>query len=393
MTIRKELIDEMVATGRSAEIAEFDDPVLGPLRLLPGVWSNSDELKGFGFNMMALPFRDGNNGFRVLMNQYDEDLTFAVTDKGVPNRGLNIDPTTGSSDQTIVALDYFQKISQIDSGEFGQSGLNQRFDGQRIHKEPGLWLHMVDHNTSGINIARLGTIPHGNSFLAVGSAPNRKENQDEEDNFVLLEDPSDERLIQLTNALIPDINGVVVGGGENPDEIDLDPIVDPNTGDVIIDYFEPYRHFHENPYKGKIAIPGFGGFDPVHTTELLRHTLVNILLPIGSVKRVMRLQVDSTLDHAAINRFTHSGIINIPFVVRQADATAMNATFLIYEIEDSQTGKIRHFMQYAQNVILDFINRPDGHPGRARWPHVSINTMERIPEMGTERMMERMLLP
>lgn len=393
MTLRKELVDEMVVAGRIAEVADFDDPVLGPLRLLPGVWKNTSALRGFGFNMMALPFSGGANGFRVLMNQYDEDLTFAVTDKGVPNRGLNPDPVTGNADQTIVALDYFQKITQIDSGEFSESGLNERFDGQRIHKEPGLWLHMVDHNTNGINIARLGTIPHGNSFLAVGSAPNRKENDEQEDNFVLLENPSEEQLEQLPSALIPDINGVVVGGGENPDEIDLDPIVDPNTGNVIIDYFEPYRHFHENPYKGKVLISGFSGFDPVHATELLRHTLKEILMPIGNIKRIMRLRVDSTLDHAAVNRFTHTGIVNIPFVVRQADAASMNATFLIYEIQDFETGQDRYFMQYAQNVILDFIGRPDGHPGRARWPHISINTMERVSNVAPEMMIKKILLP
>ena len=169
---KNEVITELAETGRVTSVAEFDDPVLGSLRLLPGVWKNTEELNGLGFNMMALPFVGGTNGFKILMNQYDEDLSFAVTDKGVPNRELNPDPVTGSPDQTIVALDYFQKITQIDSDGFAKSGLHERFDGQRIHKEPGLWLHMVDQNTADINIARLGTIPHENSFLAIGSAPN-----------------------------------------------------------------------------------------------------------------------------------------------------------------------------------------------------------------------------
>ncbi|MEP1933476.1 MAG: hypothetical protein ABJJ37_19560, partial [Roseibium sp.] len=162
-------------------------------------------------------------------------------------------------------------------------------------------------------------------------------------------------------------------------------------GEVLIDYFEPYRHFHENPYKGKIPIAGFGGFDPVHSTELLRLALKEVLIPIGRIKRVFRLRVDSTLDHAAVNRFTHTGIINTPFVVRQADAAAMNSTFLIYEIEDSETGQNRYFLQYAQNVILDFIGRPDGHPGRARWPHVSINTMERVSDVIPEALIDSIL--
>lgn len=180
-------------------------------------------------------------------------------------------------------------------------------------------------------------------------------------------------------------------GGGNPEEIDLEPIVDPNTGQVIIDYFEPYRHFHETPYKGKVNIPGFDGFDPVHTTNLLRHAFENVIKKIGVVKRVQRLHVDSTIDHSGNNRVGHSGILNIPFVVREADATAMNSTFIIYEVEDSETGKSRYFLQYAQNVILDFINRPDGHPGRARWPHVSINTMERVLDTTKEAVIEALI--
>ena len=142
MANKKHLVETITASGRMTEIAEFDDPDLGPLRLLPGTWKNTPMLEGFGFNLMALPFAAGANGYRLLMNQYDETLTFAVTDKGVPNRGLDVDPASGNTDQTIVALDYFQKIRQIDSADFENSGLNKKFDGQLIHKEPGLWLHL-----------------------------------------------------------------------------------------------------------------------------------------------------------------------------------------------------------------------------------------------------------
>jgi len=388
MAIKKQLIERMNESGRTTSIADFDAPELGPLRMFPGIWENTEELKGFGFNMMALPFQQGTNGYRILMNQYKEELNFSVVDKGVPNRGRTIDPETGSHDQTIVALNYFQLITQIDSGDFPGTDLNERFHGKPIHKEPGLWLHMTDHETSNINVARLGTIPHGNSFVAVGRVPNNRADEDSEDNFYFLENPTESELEQLLHPqnprLIPNINGVVVGGGEDPKEIDLEPIVDVVTGDQLIDYFEPYRHFHQSPYKGSEAIPGYDGFDPVHTTQLLRHALKEVIMPIGKIKRVMRLSVDSTIDHAGINRFAHSGIINIPFVVREADAASMNSTFIIYEVQDKETGEIRHFMQYAQNVILDFIGRPDGHPGRARWPHVSINTMERVSNASSE---------
>ena len=184
----------------------------------------------------------------------------------------------------------------------------------------------------------------------------------------------------MANSLIPNINGVVVGGGENPDEKDLDPI-----------YFEPYKFFHENPYQGKVPISGFTGFEPVNTTDLLKLALNEVLFPVGKIRRIMRLAVNSSVDHVGVRRTGHNGIVNIPFVVRQADASAMNSTFLIYEIEDKETGQMRHFMQYAQNVILDFISRPDGHPNRARWPHVSINTMERASEVVPEALAKALL--
>ena len=394
MNLNTTLIQEMVDAGRNVSVPEFDDPTLGPLRMFPGTWRNTEELKGYGFNMMALPLlpdADENqdptkNGFKLLMNQYDEELNFSVVDKGVPNRGSITDPVTQTPDQTIVALNYFQLIKQINSDDFRKTDLHQKFDGDPIHKEPGLWLYMTNHQTTDINIARLGSIPHGNSFLAAGRVRNRKANDEDEDIFAL-ENPD----VNLLQRIIPNINGVVVGGGENPEEIDLDPIVNPATGEVIIDYFSPYRHYHQNPFKGTQDIPGFKGFDPVNSTDLLRHALMNVILSIGTIKRVMRLHVDSTLDHSGVNRFNHNGIINIPFVVRQADATAMNSTFLIYEVEDSNTGKTRHFLQYAQNVILDFIGRPDGHPGRARWPHVSINTMERVADPAPEAMMRGLM--
>jgi hypothetical protein len=180
MTLNKSLIEEMVESGRRIAIAEKDNQKLGPLRWLPGKWENTKELKGFGFNMMALPFAKSPNGYRLLMNQYNEVLNFSIIDEGVPNRGLRIDPVTGQADQTVVALDYNQVITQINSDDsflegisdnsliLSKSGLSDRFDNKPIHHEPGLWLYMTDHASNDMNIARMGSIPHGNSFLAVG---------------------------------------------------------------------------------------------------------------------------------------------------------------------------------------------------------------------------------
>ena len=395
MPISQNLINEMAVTGRQIYLAKKDDAKLGPLQWLPGTWENTPELEGHGFNIIALPFAPSENGYRLLMNQYNEVLNFIVADVGVPNRG--VDPTSGTDpitnppkqmDQTSVALSYSQIITQKSfqdsylisardktDSTLGSTDISEKFNRHPIHHEPGLWIFSTDQNItdeSGLNelsIARMGSIPHGNSFIAVGSA--KTEDWDE-----------------TKRPAIPRINGVVVGGGSNPDERALDPIKDPATGIIRIDYFAPYRFFHENPFKGNPPIAGFGGFEPVDTTILLRQTFRNFLSIIGRIKRVSTIQVDSTIDHSGINRIANPSIGNTPFITRQADTTAMNCTFFMYEIEDSKTGALRYFLQYAQNVILDFINRPDGHPGRARWPHVSINTLERVAPARPEAIME-----
>lgn len=393
MTLSQSLIDEMNNNGREIYIALKDDPRLGPLGWLPGSWENTDELKGFGFNMMALPFGGTNseNGYRLLMNQYNEVLNFIVADVGVPNRGS--DPVSGEpSDQTAVALSYSQIITQISSEDsflvsaagkpvstLSKTNISDKFDGKGIHHEPGLWIYMTDQNKSlinpniEINVARMGSIPHGNSFIAAGTSR---------------ENDWDELTPQQQNQLIPDINGIVIGGGSDPNQKSLDPIIDKITNTIIIDYFAPYRHFNQNPFKGKIIIPGFGGVDPVHATDCLKHVFENVLKKIGVIKRIKRLRVDSTHDHAGINRVVNPSIGNTPFITRQADTTAINSFFIMYEIEDAKSGRLRYFLQYAQNIILDFIGRPDGHPGRARWPHVSINTMERVSQANPNAILE-----
>ena len=59
----------------------------------------------------------------------------------------------------------------------------------------------------------------------------------------------------------------------------------------------------------------------------------------------------------------------------------MISTFWICELEETDAyGNPRLIMQYLQIVLLDFFARRDGMPGPIRWPHVSINTMEKTAE-------------
>jgi len=300
--------------------AKTGDDDLGPLKLLPGKWKS---VPGHGWNMIALPFAEGPSNYRVLVNSFDEALKFSLVDKAIPNRGLRrSDKGTVESDQFLASLDYEQMITQTDSADFPESGLAGD-PGLAIHHEPGLWLHMENETTNGFDLARLATIPHGNSLLALGSSTEVKGAPN-----------------------IPMIRGLPIG--TVPVDLDTNP------------YLAPYKHFHDNPFKGV--------YDPTNPTALLSKANDGI-----DIVKTTTLTVDTEAETG--------GIKNIPFITKQANASAMKSTFWIEELaEKDKYGKPKLRLQYAQVVILEFFGRLDQLPGLAQWPHVSINTLEKISD-------------
>ena len=327
-----ERLESLRCGARYVDVAQTGDPDLGPLTLLPGTWKNTTEFDGRGWNMIALPFaRDDNPvNYRLLMNHFNEELKFTLVDKAVPNRGIAIGEPTTNTDQLVVTLDYEQMIKQKAADDFPNSGLAGHC-GLAIHHEPGLFLHMMNRQTDNLDIARLGTIPHGDSLMALGRSQ-------------IIDGPP----------VIPDISGLPIGVPS-----DLDGF-----------YLSPYRHFNDNPFKGAFDPDGFPGFNPVSPNDLLKAGIP------GRVKRTTVLAMDTTLHQG--------GIRNIPFVVKQANAAEMKSTFWLLEIEDDE-GNERLIMQYSQIVNLDFFPRRDGFPGLIRWPHVSINTMEKVAEADAQK--------
>ena len=301
---------------RSFSVATPGDEDLGPFKELPGTWTSGET----GWNMIALPFGGPGADFRLLLNQYREHLTFSLVDKAIPNRGVS---PSGETDQTLVGLDYEQLIKQVATTDQPDSGLKQSV-GAGIHHEPGLFLNMVDQvNLGEPTIARLATIPHGDSVLASGT-------------------------ISTTAGLvdIPAVDGLPVGVSQ-----DL----------VNNKYLAPYAFFHQTPFTGTVNFAGFPGFDPVSPHLLLEFA--------NQALAGQNLEVVNTTT-LSFSTAPNGGINNIPFVVKQANATSMNSTFWIQEISD---GSLR--LQYLQVVTLEFLPRGDGLPGRIAWPHVSINTL------------------
>ena len=321
-------INAMREAGRITEAAVFGDPALGPLGLLPGVWKNLPNLPGRGWNLTALPFATPRVSefpfnYRLLMNQYNEELRFFLVDKAVPNRGIAIEGGESiERDQLLVALDYEQSIDQIIAEDAPSSTLAGS-PGMTIHHEPGIWLHLLDETENGLDIARLATIPHGDSVLALGRSS--------------VFDGAPE---------IPDISGLPIGV----------------RGDINNNpYLGPYKAFHgPNKFRGL--------FDPATPNDLLKEANKGV-----NIKKTTILDVDTDIPTG--------GIVNIPFIVKQANATSMRSTFWIQELDElDSNGNPKLRLQYSQIVLLDFFPRVDGSPGLIRWPHISINTLEKVSD-------------
>ena len=308
---------------------------LGPLAPLVGRW----EGKSTGWNMIALPFKDTANPkipFRILMNQYDEKLDFFTVGDKIPNRGKH-------EDQEVATLDYQQVVTQIDAEDFPHSGLAGPA-GSDIHHEPGLWIHVKEGQPkiNDINIARLASIPHGNSVLATGTAK-QVDGMPE----------------------IPGISALPFGRFEDishtpPDEYDFRDIND--------EYLSPYKHYIDNPYMGTAAgFPGFPGFSPRNMNQILNFANQGV-----NIVKTTVLNVDTTREHA--------GIKNMPFVQREGEPVSMRSTFWLQQLDEKdKNGNPKLRLQYSQVVMIDFFaDRQDQMPGRAQWPHISINTLVKV---------------
>jgi hypothetical protein len=328
-------LQAVVAAGRTIRTATAGDPHLGDLMQLPGTWGNLPDVPGHGWNMIALPYKmpgntvnpnapTQNSVFRLLLNQYNETLTFSTVDDGVPNRGAAL-ANVFDADQHVAALQYIQHIEQIAAVDFPVTpNTNDTPKGAKaIHHEPGLFLHIQSQTDGGPDIARLGTIPHGDAVLALGHG-------------VMTSGP-------------PSFDNI---GDFSPLPIGVDADVDNNP------YLAPYKNFKTSPFQGL--------FDPTNPLALLKAAISGI-----AIAQTTTIVLDTTL--------TTGGINNIPFVVKQANATAMRAIFWIEQLAAPDArGDQQFLLQYAQRVLLDFF--PVGSPsvGLIRWPHISINTMKLI---------------
>ena len=318
---------------RHIKPAQRGDPTLGPLTQLPGTWQNN----GNGWNMIALPVRDGvaPHNFRLLLNQFNETLVFTDLDSPVPNRGR-------PDDQFGAALQYIQNVGQLAAVDSLGSQISPTGPAA-IHHEPGFFINFSEPLTHGegheLDLTRLGSVPHGDALNALGYS----------DVFQAAGVPD------ISPAAIGDFTSLPIGAGPR---------------NLSNPYLAPYKKFQgiANSFKGTVTLPGFPGFDPNDPLELLT------FIPAGGTPpkfaSVTRLILDTTLG---------GGIANTPFVVKQADSTQMRFVMWIEEFEDSTPAKPHFQMQYAQRVILEFFPSPEAPSRKIKWPHISINTLQFVP--------------
>jgi hypothetical protein len=287
---------------------------LGFLQDLPGRW------QGKGFNLIARPAKQGvaaNPIFFLELNGTQETLEFTAIGGDIPNRG-DIEPTI-----LLHGIHYLQTVVDC-------------FDGSAIHKEPGLWVHVppTAENPSETYV-RQATIPHGDSLVAqstffakVPSGPTIE--------------PVNSFPFPLADP-IPGLNDVTHAVITNPM------------------YLAPYL---TDPLPPDCMPMGLVPADTIKDpTAVLRAKIMG-----QTITETIVIAITTSFPSPLTNSPAIQGIVNIPFVVKNANATQMDAIFWIEKVQHPKVHN-RHFLQlqYVQRVVLDF----EG----IHWPHVSVATL------------------
>jgi hypothetical protein len=281
---------------------------LGLLAGLSGRWS------GRGFNLISLPDFDttppstGNKPFRTLLSATHETLEITPIGADVPNRGSQVhgDTTKGQTDIAIFGLRYLQHINDVNSHE-------------PLHVETGFWLNVPASTIpkEAASIVRQGSIPHGSSILAMGTA-------------------------------FPSPTGKPVFA-----TLDSTPQSNPPAGQLGAVYLAPLTD---------ASLPAnITNKDAIKNPNVL---LADDIAPLQS-------ELESTTV-LSVSSKTSGGIVNIPFLENttnnNAAATSVEATFWIERIKP-KNGRAFDVLQYSQVVTLNFIG--------IDWPHISIATLFR----------------
>ncbi len=282
---------------------------LGVLSGFLGTWASQPD-DGMGWNVIAVPGTAvgvPDEGFVLEVIPYHETWSFtpAVI---AGNRGPD-------GQQTIVGLIYEQKVFSDCSTAFCKArGFSK---GTELHAETGMLLNITDFDT-GLNIARLGTIPHGNSILLMGTAT------------------------QST------------GKFDFPDASSLPTLT---TG------APPPLGYTETQYLNE-QFPNFPQNSP---NDFLAESVKD-----QTFGNVTTLQLTSEAETG--------GILNTPFITNNVNVPKMTCDFWLEEILDAKGNVTDWQLQYSQTI--DIVFPPSTNPTGPKfiWPHIDINTLKKVSD-------------
>ncbi len=385
---------------------------LGLLAGLSGTW------KGHGFNLIARPDFHDKTDLYLQLNQTKEHLQFVPIGSPIPNRGF------GQDDITLFGLTYLQKIT--DAGEDGA-----------LHIEPGIWV--TQPNTTfppdsadvpSQLVARMATIPHGNSVLAQGIAEpftgapvlTIPGNQ-----YAFSRFPSFNSTPFGVPPTVPASPGIVINAAGSSEALTAPTV--PATPFPMYDISVPIGPIPSGPLNPPFMLNTRTPFNtnppepplPASINDVPMQTVVND--PISLLQKDIQdlVAAGHTFKGAVLNIATQSpvtflttansgatgpkvpvalpqfngGIENIRFLVGETNVAGGNtqllenaqtalvyATFWIEEVTHEATGG--HFMQlqYAQMVVLNFpvFHLLHGTPStyvNLGWPHITVATLRK----------------
>ncbi len=212
--------------------------------------------------------------------------------------------STGQDDISIFGLRYLQRVSDALTNE-------------PLHIEPGFWLNVprTDIPADGPTVVRQASVPHGSSVLAVGT-------------------------------------GLHLSGGPEIGPANSTPVKNPVGTPLAPEYLAPFA----DPPLPPGFKPGFVRNPNLALLEAIRgqtiaHTVVLIISTAAPLNGSGQLG---------------GGIVNMPFDIRNANATRLDAIFWIETVKQAD-GTTFQQLQYTQTVILNFLG--------INWPHISVATL------------------
>ncbi len=261
---------------------------------------------GDGFNLIARPDFEGGNDIFLELNLTEETLKFDIIGAPIPNRG------TDQVDIELFGLHYLQQI-------------NDATTKGALHIEPGIWVNVPATTAPGESqsVARMASIPHGNAMLADGM-------------------------------------GIKFAGPPAfaPANTVPFPIPTPPPPPGTPNPFPEYSLSFPNAFRTSPL--------PAVITQAMVTDPNSALQTAVAGQNIVETTV---LDIATVPTKANGGggVGNIPFLVTNADAAEVFATFWIEKVQHPH-GK-GHFLQlqYTQTVLLNFLG--------LSWPHVSIATL------------------